>query len=179
MRFEIDALESNLMAELRAQCAAVERDYVTALETARGELEHLQATFDGSGGGSRDGEGGAEGHGPRPGPWPGPGSGPGRGTRRGAGMGLTGFAEGDEEVWQKACWRAESLSDATDCTLDKLLGLKAYNVHWDAARVQHALSLLRQLSGAALLKRLLSFNIQYSVNSYFMSVYMRANAEKF
>ena len=152
MRSEIEMLELNLEADLRSQCAAVERDYRAALETTRGELEHLQASFDGGEirGGNKAGAL-SEGHDSRSrhGLCPGPGQRSGPGPGRGRESGLMGFAEGDEEGWQKACWRAEAVSEAADCTLDKLLGLKAYSVQWDAPRVQHALLLLKQL-GAGL-----------------------------
>ena len=154
MRSEIEMLESNLEADLRSQCAAVERDYRAALETTRGELEHLQASFDN--GEIRDGDKAgtlSDGHDSRSRPGPGPGQGFGQGPS--LEDGLVGFAEGDEEGWQKACWRAEAVSEAVECTLDKLLGLKAYSVHWDAPRVQHALSLLKQL-GAGMLQECLS-----------------------
>lgn len=130
MRSEIEMLESKLESDLRSQCAVVERDYISALETTHAELEHIQTAVDRSGS-----DGGV--------PGLGPGSGRGRGAA--AGSELVGFAESDEEGLQKTCWRAEAVSEAADCTLDKLLGLKAYSVQWDSSRVQQALTLLKQL----------------------------------
>ena len=156
MRSEIEMLESNLEADLRSQCAAVERDYRAALETTRGELEHLQTSFEGGDVRGRnkaealsDGQDSSSKLGPGPGQRSSPVPQiPGRED------GLVGFAVGDEEGWQKTCWRAEAVSEAADCTLDKLLGIKAYSVQLDAPRIQQALSLLKQLG--ATLKECLS-----------------------